>query len=399
MDDGTGRNANQISARALSEPARVALMFAAMYWITGISTPYLPVWLDSRGIGIGEIGVLTIVPQLVRLVGSPLIGFEADRRGAHRELVIASCVLGLAAWLWLARTTGIAAAMVGLMLVAAANTSWPLVESIAMAGVRAGGHDYGRMRLWGSVSFVVANLVGGWVVGWYGNGAVIWLLTVGAAACVVIARLLPIASPTDLASLARRPLSWADARDLLRVRQLPLLLLAAGTVQGAHGMFYTYGTLHWQAQGIDARWLGLLWALGLMTEIALFWWSARIIRNLGAIGLLLVGASVSVFRWIVMGFDPPLAVLLPLQILHGITFGASHLGVMHALADITPPDRTATAQALYSVAAVLGIILATALASRAYPLIGGRMYLVMAAMAAVSVLATETIRQQRARAD
>jgi MFS transporter, PPP family, 3-phenylpropionic acid transporter len=381
----------------LSEPNRIALMFAAMFWITGISTPYLPVWLESRGIGVGEIGVLMIMPQLVRLVGSPLVGFEADRRGAHREMVIGSCVLGFAAWLWLTRTTGFSAALLGLMLVAAANTSWPLVESIAMASVRARGHDYGRMRLWGSVSFVVANLAGGWVVGHYGNAAAIWLMTAGAAVCLVTALLLPVATPADLAALARRPLSWSDARDLLRVPQMPLLLLAAGAVQGAHGMFYAYGTLHWQAQGIDARWLGLLWALGLITEIALFWWSTRVIRALGAIGLLLVGAGVSVFRWVLMGFDPPLAVLLPLQVLHGITFGASHLGVMHALAEVTPPDRTATAQALYSVVAVLGIIFATAIASRAYPLIGGRMYLVMAAMALVGLVASEIIRRQQLR--
>jgi MFS transporter, PPP family, 3-phenylpropionic acid transporter len=162
-------------------------------------------------------------------------------------------------------------------------------------------------------------------------------------------------------------------------------------------MFYAYGTLHWQAQGIDARWLGLLWAVGLITEIALFWWSARVIRALGAIGLFLVGAGVSVFRWVLMGFDPPLVALLPLQVLHGITFGASHLGVMHALADITPPDRTATAQALYSVVSVIGIIFATAVASRAYPLAGGRVYLVMAAMALVALLAADIIRRQRAR--
>jgi MFS transporter, PPP family, 3-phenylpropionic acid transporter len=192
MDDSGGRDGRMPGADVLSEPVRIALMFAAMYWITGISTPYLPVWLESRGIGVGEIGLLMIVPQLVRLVGSPLMGFEADRRRAHRELVIGSCVLGFAAWLWLTRSAGFTTALVGLMLVAAASTSWPLVESIAMAGVRARGHDYGRMRLWGSVSFVAANLVGGWVVGHYGNGAAIWLMTAGAAACVVVSLLLPV---------------------------------------------------------------------------------------------------------------------------------------------------------------------------------------------------------------
>ena len=377
----------------LTEPVRVALMFAAMFWTVGIITPYLPVWLQSRGLTVGEIGLLTVVPQLFRLVAAPLVGFEADRRRAHRDISILLSIAGFVAWFSLSQATGFWTALVCMLLISLAGTFAALVESIAMTGARVRGHNYGRMRLWGSAAFVVANLIGGWFVSRYGNGVVIWLIVTGAAVTLLAACLLPATEPAE--TLARRPLNWRDARTLLQIRHMPLLLLAAGAVQGAHGMLYTYGTLHWQAQGIDPSWVGVLWALGIMTEIALFWWSAMLVRHLGAVGVFLLGAVASVVRWTVMGTDPPLVLLVPLQVLHGVTYAASHLGVMHMLGEITPPDRSATAQALYSVVTVIGIVMATSIASRAYPVAGGRVYFVMAAMALVGLVAAEIIRRQR----
>ena len=160
----------RLDGGALSVPARVASMYAAMFYVAGITTPYIAVWLGDIGFSIVEIGLMSVIPQLLRSFCAPAVGFEADRRQAHRGLVIGLAVLGLLAWLMLVRTPGFALALTAFVLVALSNTMSPLVESIAMAGVRTQGHDYGRMRLWGSAAFVAANLVGGWIIGGFGIG-------------------------------------------------------------------------------------------------------------------------------------------------------------------------------------------------------------------------------------
>ena len=393
MPDG---GAAGTSGRWPTPPARIAVFYAAMFFVTGASTPYLPVWLESRGLSVAEIGALSSLPLLVRSLCAPAVGFEADRRHAHRRLVIWLSLLGLLAWLLLSLPTapGFTFALIALMMAAFANTMMPLVESIAMAGVRVHGHDYGRMRLWGSASFVAANLIGGWIASRFGSGAVIWLMTAGAAATLGAATLLPQPVAEYASSSRLKPPSFADARALLQVPLMLTLLLAAGAVQGAHGMFYAYGTLHWQAQGFNANWFGALWAVGLITEIALFWRSTEAVRRVGAAGLLMGGAVLSVFRWVLMGFDPPLGLLVPLQILHGLTFGATHLGAMHVLTKIAPPDRSATAQALLSLMTILGVVIATALSARLYPLAGGATYFAMAGLAAIGVCAADVIRRR-----
>jgi MFS transporter, PPP family, 3-phenylpropionic acid transporter len=96
-----------------------------------------------------------------------------------------------------------------------------------------------------------------------------------------------------------------------------------------------------------------------------------------------------------MAFDPPLAVLLPLQMLHGLTFGAAHLGAMHALAEIAPPDRGATAQALYSLVATLCTVAAMTVAAALYPRAGGGSYLAMSAIAALGLFASLQLHRVR----
>ena len=378
-------------------PQRVALMYAAMFFITGVSTPFLPVWLASRGFTAVEIGLLAIVPQIIRSTVAPAAGFHADRHLAHRTMTIALSTLGVAGWLWLWWSAGFGAAMAAMVLIALSNTMGPLVESIAMSGVRTAGHDYGRMRLWGSAGYVVANLLSGWLDERFGPAPLIGLMAAGAAATFAVSVLLPQPRALAEARSAAPRLTWDSALAVLRVPMMPAFLVASGCLQGAHGMYYTYGTLNWQAQHIDPGWFGALWAVGLITEIALFWWSRPVLARMGAAGLMMAGAMLSVFRWTLMAFDPPLSLLLPLQVLHGLTFGASHLGAVHVLTKIAPSDRTATAQALYALASTAGIVLATALAARLYPTVGGQAYLAMAAMAAVGLLAATSIRRRLER--
>lgn len=384
--------------RWLSAPARIAMMFAAMFFVTGVATPFLPVWLRDHGLTVGEIGLLSIIPQLVRSVVAPLVGFAADRHLAHRELAIFLTAIGAAAFVVLSHTAGFTWALLAMIVVALSNTAAPLVETIAMSSVRLHGHDYGRMRLWGSAAFVAANLAAGWAASRFGTSALIALMTVGAATSCAVSCLLPRTAAPGNPGIGK-PLTFADARLLLHIPQLGLVLVSAGAVQGAHGMFYAYGTLHWQTLGLQPSWFGALWAIGLITEIALFFWSKDAVRAFGAVRLMIGGAALSVLRWLLMACDPPLAVLVPLQILHGLTFGASHLGAMHVLAKLTPIDRAATAQALYALVATLGIVMATAISARVYPLAGGLTYLAMALMATVSLAAALVVHQRQTAAE
>ena len=137
--------------------------------------------------------------------------------------------------------------------------------------------------------------------------------------------------------------------------------------------------MEWRAAGISGITIGVLWGIGVLAEIVLFAFSARL--AIGPTMLLMLGAAGAILRWTAMAFDPPTAVLLPLQLLHAASFGAAHLGAMGFLARAVPRELAATAQGL--VATVSGIVMASAtgLSGLIYAASGSFAYLVMAAMA------------------
>jgi MFS transporter, PPP family, 3-phenylpropionic acid transporter len=370
---------------------RVSVMFAAIFFVTGNSVPYLPVWLAWRQLTAPEIAIISACPLFVRVLLTPLIAFAADRRGDHRRVLILLAWAAVGSQLLLARSEGFYPILLACLLLAVAWTSiTPLAEAIAVEAMRAVRLDYGRMRLWGSISFTAAALAGGWLIEHRSPQALFWLLIGGSIVLAGAAHRLAGPAP---ASRPHRPragarLSVRAVAALLGSRQFLLLLLAAGAIQAAHAAFYTFGTLHWSALGISTLVAGQLWTVGIAAEILVFAYSAALIRHVGPSALLVIAAGSAVTRWTAMAFDPPVWLLYALQTLHGLTFGATHVGTIHALTRLAPPTQGGTAQALYA-AVASGILLggATLVAGPLYAAYGAGAYLAMAMLAAIGFFA------------
>jgi PPP family 3-phenylpropionic acid transporter len=382
-----------------SFPVRMALFFGAYFFATGVQVPYLPLWLDGRGLTAAEISLVAAAPLVLRIFIPPTVAFFADRAGRHRDTIMVLSWAGLLALLLLSQAHGLAM-ILGLTLLHGLcwSSIMPLTETLAVAGVRQAGVDYGRMRLWGSLSFIAASFVGGVLVGRWGADAAIWLIVSGAVAVVLAGWVLPhgpaqaggvdaSSRPAPDKTRARR-LSPADIFSLMRSPSFALFLLAVSAIQSAHALFYTFGTLHWQHQGISTDWSGVLWAVGVVIEIGLFACSGAIAARLGPLGLIHIGAMASIVRWLAMALDPPLATLVGLQALHGLTYGATHLGAIHYMARHVPEAQAGTAQAiLAAITSGIAMSLATLISGQLYAIFGGRAYLAMAAIAAIGFAA------------
>ena len=370
----------------LAIAAPLAIYFGAMHAVNGAALPYLNVWLASTGLSLGEIAVIATVAPVVRMICGPVSSLVADMTQSHRLLLIAFGWAWFASWVLLANTTTFQVALVAQVLISAAAAGLsPLIEAIAVSSVRTRGIDYGRVRVWGSITFILASLAGGWLVDWRGIGVVIWLLVVGALATALAGHLVPRAA-SGIAS--GRRIGWADTLSLVQAPVFLTFLLAAGLVQAGHATLYTFSVIHWQAQGLSNTWCGALWAIGVIAEIVLFTWSAKLFRGWSPVTFLLAGAIAGALRWALMAFDPPLALLIPLQVLHGLTFGASHIGAIQFLARAVPDGQGGTAQGLYMlVTSGIFMAVATGVAGLAYTRYGGMAYLPMAVLSAAGALA------------
>lgn len=390
-------------------------MFGALFLAYGVVVPYFPVWLDARGLDPLQISTVTAAPLFIRLLVTPGVSLLADRLGNYRLVITALASTALSMLLVLTVVSGYGPILIiGVAFLLANGTIMPLVETVAVRAVRAEGLDYGRMRLWGSVTFIVANFVGGIAIEAWGGEVALWLMMAASAAMIGASLLLtrtpahpaprqgakstppqadPQAAtgPTDdgSASAAARP-RWrhtSPAR-LLGSRLFVLFLIAIGCTHGAHATFYTFGAIYWQSQGMPAVWVGTLWAIAVSAEVLLFAYSAPFVRRIGPAGLIVTGAAASVVRWTAMAFDPPLAVLVPLQALHALTYGASHLGAILFIARAVPHHGMGSAQAFYSTVAA-GLMVGTVglISGALYTRLGGEVFFVPAVVAAVGLVA------------
>ena len=161
-----------------------------------------------------------------------------------------------------------------------------------------------------------------------------------------------------------------------------VITAAASLVQASHAVYYGFSTLDWSARGLDGIAIGALWALGVVGEIVLLAISARLPGGLGPLALVGLGAAGGTLRWSIMALDPPFALLPVLQLLHGLSFGATHLGSVQFLVRTVPQRRAASAQGDFSTVLSVVMAAATGLSGSLYGAFGGHAYAAMALLAA-----------------
>ncbi|MEM8574820.1 MAG: MFS transporter [Pseudomonadota bacterium] len=392
--------AMQATSRSLAW--RLSFLYTVLFLIIGCYLPYLPVWLQWRGFTSDEIAILIATPLFGRIIIAPSVSFLADLLGDRRFVLVVSAWASLIAYgaLWV--SSGFWQMFFAMVLVAIASTTlMPLTETIAITGVRRARLDYGKVRLWGSISFIAASLGVGVVIQQAGAGLVVPLLMSATVLMIAGTYFIPRdlsvsgrATQTDDGVPARR-LRLSDAVALIRSPMFLLFLVATSLVHGSHALLYAFGSLHWKAQGFSGGAIGALWSIGVIAEVLLFAVSGRVIGRVGAARLLVLAGFLTVLRWSLMAFDPPFWATVILQTLHAMSFGAAHLAAIHFLTNAIPEDRSATAQGLFS-AVVAGLVMgaATLLCGPLYENLGGEGYAVMAGIAATGTIAAMVLRRR-----
>ena len=162
--------------------------------------------------------------------------------------------------------------------------------------------------------------------------------------------------------------------------------LAASLIQSSHAVYYGFSTITWKAAGFDGVAIGALWALGVIAEIVLFALSGRLPPAFGPVPLMIVGGVGAAIRWAGLAFDPTGWTLPLLQLLHALSFGATHLGAVAFIAHAAPEGRGATAQGYFSVVQGVTLSACMLLAGSLYEAIGVASYGAMAVIALVGAV-------------
>jgi len=366
-----------LSARAtyLGFVPRLAAFYAALFILPGIQMPFFPVWLKAKGLDPKMIGIVLAVPMVARVLAIPVVTRAADQRDAIRGAMVLACVASVAGYTLVGLSSGAIAILIAYTLTSLASTPvMPLSETYALKGLTARGRAYGPVRLWGSFAYIVGNFAAGFAADVMPARDLIWLMVAATILLALAASTLPaLPFPPHESDAPSRP-----RPKLLRDPAFIAVLAAASLIQASHAFFYGFSAVQWRAAGFDGTVIAALWGLGVAAEIVLFALQARLPRFFEPTVLLLVGACGAVLRWVGMALDPP-AIMLPfLQVLHALSFGATHLGALMYLVRRVPPGQAATAQGYLAITLGLAMAAATAVSGLLYDDFGSRAYIAMA---------------------
>src|SRR5829696_214328 len=365
---------------------RLAALYGACFAGIGVYMPFFPVWLETRGLDPSTIGVILSLPIVTRvLVTAPLMGLIDRGLGTRRLLTASGLILALA---YLALSlTGNPYAIAALVIAMAAAQAplGPLCDLVTTDAIRADSRlDYGRIRLWGSIAFLMASVAGGYTVAATTPDAVPGLFAGLALATIAVVRF----AVHDVAP--SRPLQASSPPSAAATVHLPpvlwLLIAGAGCVQASHAGVYAFGSLHWREQGFSEPVIGYLWAVGVIAEILLFAVAGRIVGRASGLGFLILGAAAAVLRFSLMALSPGLVATFGLQTLHGLSFGATHLSAMAAVSHLAPVRARGRAQGVLSTAVSLGIAAGTVVSGLLFQAGGALVFAAMAPLAAAGLL-------------
>lgn len=323
------------------------LAFAAM----GLYLPYLPTWLRSLGFVGWRMSLLVALLPICQLASPTLIGMLADRL-ALRGLMIAFCAASTATGLSLFAVCAGAISPLPFLIAFACMLSFAALRAplIGLAEVLAmeNAPDYGRLRLFGSLGFMVAALGGGaWV-----DPTHPFLLPSLVALIVWTVLALSFFLPRT-SKLPPRP-AWNDAQDLLRQPTYRRLLITMVFVFVGMSGYDLCATLRLRELGASGTTIGFFWALATLAEVVLLYWAKPLLHRIGSGRALTIACTISALRWLYLSQATSLQWILVLQPFHALSFGLMWVSAMGVLAREVQGRGTATAQGLFSSAVATG---------------------------------------------
>jgi len=366
---------------------RLSGFYFFYFALLGTLVPYWTLWLQSQGLDATTIGWLMGILHVSRVLAPNLWGWLADRTGRRIQIVRFGA---LATWIvfillfWQTSALGIALVMAGFSFFW--NAVLPQFEVITLRYLGKDQAHYSRIRLCGSVGFVLAVAVIGWLLDLTGIDRLPWIVLV----LMLLIWLNTLVIPAGSERSVDHESSESGIGKILRQPQVIAFFSVCFLVQLSHGPYYTFYSVMMQDLGYTRSEIGMLWALGVLAEIVLFILMPRLLGRFSIRHIMLASLVLCVLRWSLTGIWPDqLWVMLFAQLLHAATFGSLHAVGIALVQHYFGASSQGRGQALFSSLGFgAGGAVGAVLSGQLWSTLGQTSFLLAAVAAVVAIVLT-----------
>jgi PPP family 3-phenylpropionic acid transporter len=310
----------------------------------GALLPFWGLYLQARGFTPAEIGELMAVIMVTKLIAPNIWGWIADHTGLRMPIVRLASLLSAVCFVGVFFAEGFWwLALVMMLFSFFWNASLPQFEAVTMSHLKERIQHYSRIRLWGSIGFILSVSLLGLLLDQRGVElvpTVVLLLYIGIF-------LNSLVVPEKLAAHPQE--EQGSIMQVLRRPEVLALLLVTFLMQASHSTYYAFYSIYMEAIGYSSSAIGELWALGVIAEVVIFLFMHNLLQRWGARRVLIASLAIAVVRWILVGLTPEnLPLVLLAQLMHAATFGTFHAAAIHLIHHYFVGRHQGRGQALYS---------------------------------------------------
>lgn len=306
--------------------------------------PFLGLYLQSLEYTPAEIGQIFAVMMATRVVAPNIGGWLADHTGRRLTIIRLGSFLACVSFSFLLWKHGF---LWVVAIVAAYSFFWNAVlaqfEVVTLNFLDGMTHYYGRIRLWGSVGFIVAVVVLGYV---FDKLSVLYMPI--AALAILFFMWLSSLSIREQTTVHTEHHSEEGFWQVCFSKPVLSFLLASFLLQVSFGSYYTFYSVYLESLSYSRTSIGLLWGLGVVAEVVVFWYMHHFMNHFGLRQIMLLTLFATVIRWWVIGCYPYFGALLFAQLLHAFAFGTAHAVSIELIRRFFKGGNQGQGQALYS---------------------------------------------------
>jgi MFS transporter, PPP family, 3-phenylpropionic acid transporter len=323
---------------------RLSSFYFTYYMFVGAFVPYWSLYLKSVAFSAVEIGILLSLFQISRIFSPSFWGWLADRTNRRVLWIKLTALFGLLGYIGVFFGTS----FIWLFFVMAAlsiftSSTLPLAEAVTMAHIEPANQPYGRIRVWGSIGFIVAVLGLGVLLDYAPIASLLWCLLLIQASLFLLSFKIP--EP-------HVPSHHTDHLPVMNIVMRPevmALLIGSFLMVGAHSVYYSFYSIFLEARGYSKTMIGLLWAIGVICEIMIFMIMPKLTARFRLKEILVISLILAVLRFAMIGAGTgSIVVLILAQTLHAATFGSFHAACVAIVHEYFRGRHQAKGQAIYS---------------------------------------------------
>ncbi|WP_394176839.1 MFS transporter [Thalassotalea litorea] len=321
--------------------------FFCYFALIGVFMPFASLYLDAKGFNALQIGEILAIVAATKIIGPGLWAHIADRTGRLSNIIILGCLLTIIALSWVFFSDGFWQVLLSMSLfMLFFNGILPQLEVLTLSSITSPKQTYARIRLWGSLGFIVATLVGGEVLSattslYFPHLAMFW---------VVMLTLISLLNndPETSVGETHKPLVDSVSKRLFHPGFI-CFVISGLLMQISFGPFYNFFALYLRDAGFDTRYVGLFMGVAIVVEVLMFYFAYLFFKAWSLNRILGFCFFITAIRWLLTALFADNALILSIAMgMHAVSFALYHCACMAFFQNYFSPTQQNRAQAIYN---------------------------------------------------